>query len=457
MVSIRRSAFSLFSRLNRLPLARRGLRQFSPLLRSVKFNHPELWSDDYDDLGEWAENLTYYESGVYFPVHLGDLIGDGRYRVLHKLGNGAFAQVWLAKDLRPGGHGYVSIKIVPADASEARILKYLRRCPQTHPGSKHVMQLLDHFTIHAPMMSYEGLVLEVMSRNAFRVVQSAPHGKLSLRNGSLASRQVAMGLDYLHQCGIAHGDLHTGNVCFTTSGLNRLNEAQVLNILGEPEIRRIKRRDGRPLSSSMPRYTVRPQAFPQTGWELKIIDLGQEKRTAFFFNQKPESIITPDILRAPEMLKACSSLEWDYRIDLWALGCLIYELFVGKSPFESPRPDALAWEMTGMIDELPQHRRSRFNFERFIDPEGSDADSLFRSQKIGKPKDVYRPLEESITADYDWIGGELTHDELRSLAGLLREILVMNPMERKAAGEVAEHRWLLDHMRGADSGLMPSE
>lgn len=49
--------------------------------------------------------------------------------------------------------------------------------------------------------------------------------------------------------------------------------------------------------------------------------------------------------------------------------------------------------------------------------------------------------------DYDWIGGDMTHEELRGLADLLREVLVMNPMERKAAGEVAEHCWLLDRTR----------
>jgi hypothetical protein len=63
--------------------------------------------------------------------------------------------------------------------------------------------------------------------------------------------------------------------------------------------------------------------------------------------------------------------------------------------------------------------------------------------QTGSPKDVYRPLEENIIADYDWIGGDMTHEELKDLAGLLREVLVMNPMERKAAGEVAEDCWLL--------------
>jgi hypothetical protein len=54
-----------------------------------------------------------------------------------------------------------------------------------------------------------------------------------------------------------------------------MSEDQVMSILGEPEMQPVKRRVGRPLSPSMPRYTVTPQPFPQTGWELKIIDLGQ--------------------------------------------------------------------------------------------------------------------------------------------------------------------------------------
>lgn len=180
----------------------------------MRFNHPECWREHYDELGGWPENLNHHESGVYIAIHLGDCLGDGRYRVLHKLGNGAFTQVWLAKDQWPGwdlvgrtlpgkliltgdrvyrGHGYVSIKIVPADASEARILKYLMRCPHHYPGSKNVMKLLDHFTIDTPNVSYEGLILEVMSMNAFRVVQGAPRGKLSMNNGRLTSRQVAKG------------------------------------------------------------------------------------------------------------------------------------------------------------------------------------------------------------------------------------------------------------------------
>lgn len=54
-----------------------------------------------------------------------------------------------------------------------------------------------------------------------------------------------------------------------------MSEAQIIKTLGEPETLCVKRRDGTPPSSLLPRYTVKPEPFPQTGWELKIVDLGQ--------------------------------------------------------------------------------------------------------------------------------------------------------------------------------------
>jgi serine/threonine-protein kinase SRPK3 len=49
----------------------------------------------------FAEHMDGYKMGGYHPVHLGDRfpsLDNPRYRVLHKLGNGAFSTVWLAKD-----------------------------------------------------------------------------------------------------------------------------------------------------------------------------------------------------------------------------------------------------------------------------------------------------------------------------------------------------------------------
>ena len=44
---------------------------------------------------EWAE---LYRPGGFHPIHIGDTLHEGRYRVIRKLGYGSFSTVWLAVD-----------------------------------------------------------------------------------------------------------------------------------------------------------------------------------------------------------------------------------------------------------------------------------------------------------------------------------------------------------------------
>jgi non-specific serine/threonine protein kinase len=46
---------------------------------------------------EWIES---YHPGGYHPVHLGDTFNNGQYKVIRKLGEGAYSTVWLARDQR---------------------------------------------------------------------------------------------------------------------------------------------------------------------------------------------------------------------------------------------------------------------------------------------------------------------------------------------------------------------
>ncbi len=47
----------------------------------------------------WSlKKIFDYEAGGHHPVHLDDVLHQ-RYRVIHKLGSGGYANVWLCRDV----------------------------------------------------------------------------------------------------------------------------------------------------------------------------------------------------------------------------------------------------------------------------------------------------------------------------------------------------------------------
>ena len=58
---------------------------------------PLTYRDFYFDC-TGPEDSSGYVPGGYHPVHIGDIYHE-RYRVIHKLGYGAYSTVWLTRDL----------------------------------------------------------------------------------------------------------------------------------------------------------------------------------------------------------------------------------------------------------------------------------------------------------------------------------------------------------------------
>jgi hypothetical protein len=52
--------------------------------------------EDYSDLDD--EDPDDYRKGGYHPVRIGEIFNNNRYHVVHKLGWGYFATVWLCWD-----------------------------------------------------------------------------------------------------------------------------------------------------------------------------------------------------------------------------------------------------------------------------------------------------------------------------------------------------------------------
>ena len=74
---------------------------------------PPDYNPDDNDL----EDLKGYRPGGFFPIHLGDYLKCGRFRVFHKLGSGRSATVWLCRDYKEGT--WAAVRILKAELSVA--------------------------------------------------------------------------------------------------------------------------------------------------------------------------------------------------------------------------------------------------------------------------------------------------------------------------------------------------
>lgn len=106
---------------------------------------------------------------------------------------------------------------------------------------------------------------------------------------------ISEGVRAIHECGYAHRDLKTGNVCFTES------MEPVLVDFG---------------SSTEARVEICGQSDA-----MKLQDEAEEKCSLCY--------------RAPELFQVESYAIIDERTDIWSLGCVLFALCFFKSPYDA--------------------------------------------------------------------------------------------------------------------------
>lgn len=121
----------------------------------------------------------------------------------------------------------MALKIIRKDIGthEVGIMRHLRdssiaQTNHAHPGRKFLAQLLDEFDVSA---THTCLVLEIMGRSIASRAEEFIGGRLPGNMARQVSHQVALGLDYLWKCGVAHGgkNAYSNWWCFSQSLINR--------------------------------------------------------------------------------------------------------------------------------------------------------------------------------------------------------------------------------------------
>jgi TolB-like protein/Tfp pilus assembly protein PilF len=245
----------------------------------------------------------------------------GPYEILEQLGAGGMGEVYRAWD--PKLRRDVAVKVLRADLGDSpeRLLR-LRREAQSLAALSHPNCAVVHGLEKSDGVTF--IVMELVGGESLSKVLS--RGALPSSDALRIAAQVAGALEAAHDRRIIHRDLKPANVKLTASG-----QAKVLDF-------------------------GLARMIPDGAQEEPSPD--QEDPTAL--TQAGAVMGTPPYM-SPEQIRG---QELDAGTDIWAFGCLLYELLTGRRAFAAETPsDTMAAvlqadpDWTALPPEVPENIR----------------------------------------------------------------------------------------------------
>ena len=238
----------------------------------------------------------------------------GAYEILSPLGAGGMGEVYKARDTKLGRD--VAIKILPelfaADAArasrferEARLLASLN-----HPHIAQIYGVEDAPSRGSGQPGVRAIVMELVEGQTLATRLARVRGKgLGTGEALLIARQIADALDAAHERGIVHRDLKPANIALTSDDTVKvLDFGLAKSGAGQPEWAGETGSQSTP-DSSPANLTNSPTVNAPT---MEGVVLG----TAPYMS--------------PEQARGQPT---DKRTDIWAFGCVLYEMLAGRNPF----------------------------------------------------------------------------------------------------------------------------
>src|ERR1041385_7564787 len=254
----------------------------------------------------------------------------GRYTVEREVGRGGMATVYLAQDRKH--RRQVAVKILhPHIAAHLGTDRFLREIDiaarLSHP---HILTLIDSGEADGLLYYIMPFVQGESLRDRMNRI-----GRLPLDEALQTARHVAQALGYAHQHGIVHRDIKPENVM--------LHEGEAM-----------------------------------------VTDFGIAKAVsaagADTLTQTGTSVGTPAYM-SPE--QAGGAVELDGRSDVYSLGCVLYEMLAGRTPFTGPTAQAII--VKSFTEPVPPLRSVRDAVPPWKEPADRFATAAQSAQALKPP------------------------------------------------------------------------
>jgi serine/threonine protein kinase len=217
------------------------------------------------------------------------------YKITAKLGEGGMGVVYRAEDTklkRPVALKFIAANLIKdAEARKRFEREATAAAGVSHANICHVYEIADADGQTFLAMEYiEGESLDT----------KIARGPLPLKDALDLARQAAEGLAAAHEHGVVHRDIKPGNLLITPKG------------------------------------------------QLRILDFGLALLTEGSKLTQLDTKVGTVAYMSPEQAQG---IEVDHRTDVWALGCVLYEMVSGRRPFLGHYDQALVYSI---VNEPPE-------------------------------------------------------------------------------------------------------
>ncbi|CAK7272616.1 serine/threonine-protein kinase dbf2 [Sporothrix epigloea] len=251
---------------------------------------------------------------------------QGDFQILTQVGQGGYGQVFLAqkKDTREVCALKVMSKKLLFKLDEVRHV-LTERDILTTAKSEWLVRLLYSFQDDASIY----LAMEYVPGGDFRTLLNNT-GVLSNRHARFYIAEMFCAVDALHQLGYIHRDLKPENFLVDSTGHVKLTDfGLAAGFLAPAKIESMRVRLEQASETSVPfgkPMEQRTLAERREGYRTM-----RDKDT----NYAKSIVGSPDYM-APEVLRG---EEYDFTVDYWSLGCMLFEALTGFPPFAGATPD----------------------------------------------------------------------------------------------------------------------
>uniref|UniRef100_A0A4W5NAT8 Serine/threonine-protein kinase PRP4 homolog n=1 Tax=Hucho hucho TaxID=62062 RepID=A0A4W5NAT8_9TELE len=365
---------------------------FEAAIDSARMRAAGVGGKDFKENPNLRDNWTDAEG--YYRVNIGETL-DKRYDVYGYTGQGMFSNVIRGRDTARAGQD-VAVKIIRNNElmqkTGLKELEFLKRLNDADPDDKfHCLRLFRHF-YHKQHLC---LVFEPLSMNLREVLKK--YGKdvgLHIKAVRSYTQQLFLALKLLKRCSILHADIKPDNIL--------VNESKTI---------------------------------------LKLCDFGSASHVA-------DNDITPYLVsrfyRAPEII---IGKPYDYSIDMWSVGCTLYELYTGKILFPGSSNNHMIKLAMDLKGKMPNKmiRKGLFkdqHFDQNLNFLYIEVDKVTEREKITVMSTI-NPTKDLLC---DMVGGQRLPEEQRKKVLVLKDLidstLMLDPAKRISINQALQHPFI---------------